>query len=66
MKIGTLGTVDDVLAIFPEGSITKQALYQHARDGRIPAIRVGRKLFFDVAKVRAHLENGGAALGKGQ
>jgi excisionase family DNA binding protein len=42
--------------------LTRARLYQMARDGLIPHIRLGRSVRFDRARVNEWLANGGTAL----
>ena len=38
---------------------SKQQVYTYAREGKIPHVRVGRRVLFDMDKIEAWLENGG-------
>ena len=41
------------------GRVSRHTLYRRVREGRIPAVRVGRRLYFDPDGLRAWVRAGG-------
>jgi hypothetical protein len=58
----SIGTAQDVAKRWPDLFETKDRVYQLARQGVIPCIRLGSVVKFDLRKVAEWIDNGGSAL----
>ncbi len=61
-----MDTVADTLLRVPEVArrlgLTTDRIYELAREGTLPAVRIGRQLRFDPARLQAWIDGGGEAL----
>lgn len=46
-------------------SVTPRRAYQLAREGRIPVVKVGRQIRFELAALAEWVRRGGSGLGRG-
>lgn len=62
MTISKLVSADEVAAVL---GVTTARVYEMARQGVLPSVRLGRQIRFDPDRIKAWIDSGGQALSDG-